>query len=460
MQTDPHHDPRPDPQTDLEADQEADQESTRRELIVSTLVDAFEDLMRASPRAFRTKFRKMAADPFAFYRGTACLFYADMADLEDQWADERTARVWIHGDLHAENFGTYMNADGVLVFDVNDFDEASLGHFSWDVRRFVASLALLGWRKALPQEAVEDLVRAFLRAYVVQVQHYVDGADDTEFALRLDNAEGALKDVLQGAREASRRGLLDAVTIVVEHQRRFRDGGGNRRLDDAERDTVLEAYERYLDTIPSRKRHDHREFYAVKDVVATSGFGIGSAGLPAYSLLIEGVNQALENDVVLTMKQAGVPALTRFLDLPELHGYFEHEGQRTAVSQRALQVHADPFLGHTTIDGVGFVVDELSPYETDLDWGDVNEPEEMMPVVTQLGRATAKIHCVSDADSEQTLVEFQTEEAINAVLGDGEAFVEDLVDFARRYAERVRADHALFVDAFRSGSIGGVSAAD
>ena len=41
--------------------------------------------MAADADAFRTKFRKMAADPFAFYRGSACLFYADMATFEDPW---------------------------------------------------------------------------------------------------------------------------------------------------------------------------------------------------------------------------------------------------------------------------------------------------------------------------------------------------------------------------------------
>ena len=39
--------------------------------------------MEADPKAFRGKFRKMAADPFAFYRGSACLFYADMTAAED-----------------------------------------------------------------------------------------------------------------------------------------------------------------------------------------------------------------------------------------------------------------------------------------------------------------------------------------------------------------------------------------
>ena len=54
-----------------------------------------------------------------------------------------TSRVWIRGDLHAENFGTYLAGDGIFVFDVNDFDEAYLGHFTWDIKRMVASVALL-----------------------------------------------------------------------------------------------------------------------------------------------------------------------------------------------------------------------------------------------------------------------------------------------------------------------------
>ena len=58
------------------------------------------------------------------------------------------------------------------------------------------------------------------------------------------------------------------------------------------------------------------------------------------------------------------------------------------------------------------MVSELSPYELDLDWEDLTEPEEIEPVMVQLGRATAKLHCVGDADSDHTLVPFQTEEAI------------------------------------------------
>ena len=136
----------------------------RQEHITKVLVDAFEELIEADPTAFRRKFRKMAADPFAFYRGSACLFYADVDELEDRWADERTSRVWIQGDLHAENYGTYMDAAGILVFDVNDFDEAYLGHFTWDLKRMAASLALLGFSKALSDDTIREMIGGYASA--------------------------------------------------------------------------------------------------------------------------------------------------------------------------------------------------------------------------------------------------------------------------------------------------------
>lgn len=431
----------------------------RTSTIVDALIEAFEPLMAADPEGIRTKFRKMAADPFAFYRGSACLFYADMSRLRDRFADDKTSRVWIHGDLHAENFGTYMNSEGVLVFDVNDFDEAYLGHFSWDLRRFVASLALMGWQKALPEQAIRDLAAGYLQAYVAQVDYYVKEPHDVSYALRLDNTDGAIHEVLVAARSSTRIAMLDSMTEIVDHERRFVRDAMTRELSKTERRKVDAAFQRYLKTIPDAKREHHDVFYEVKDVVGRKGFGIGSAGLPAYNVLIEGYNQALENDIVLTMKQGNIAAPSRVIDDALVHGVFEHEGHRTVVSQRALQVHTDPFLGHTTVDKKGYVVAEKSPYEADLDWSNITEPEQIAPVLDALGHATAKVHCVSDADSEEDLVEFQTEHAIAAVIGDDvDGFVEELVEFGVKYAAKVRKDHVLFIDAFRSGRFDLVSA--
>jgi uncharacterized protein (DUF2252 family) len=429
----------------------------RTQTIVDVLVDAFSELMRADADAFRTKFRKMAADPFAFYRGSACLFYADVAGRDDPWTDERTSRVWIQGDLHAENFGTYMDAVGRIVFDVNDFDEAYVGHVSWDLRRFCASFALLAWRKAFADDVIGDLLRVYLRAYLDQVEAFRRSDQDRSFALIRENTEGAVHQLILETSARTRVGLLDRFTVVESFQRRFADSPRNRRLDDDERAEVLEALERYLRTVvPPARRRDVA--YDVKDVIGTGGFGIGSAGLPAYNVLLEGYDQALENDVVLSIKQGNVAAPSRVVRDPEIRDYFAHHGHRTAVSQRALQAHASQFLGHTEIGGVGFVVAELSPYELDMDWDELTEPEEIRPVLAQLGRATAKLHCVGDADSDHTLVPFQTEEAIAAMIGGRrEQFVDDLVDFAHGYARQTQEDHRRFVDAFRAGAIPGVS---
>jgi uncharacterized protein (DUF2252 family) len=431
----------------------------RQSRIVDCLEQAFAGLMKADPDAFRTKFRKMAADPFAFYRGSACVFYADVADQEDRWADERTGRVWIQGDLHAENFGTYMDGSGMLIFDVNDFDEAFVGHFTWDLQRFAASVALLCWQKALSDNVIRDLIAAFTRSYLDQVTWFRQTDDDSTFSLNLDTARGAVLAALQDARLSTRYEMLHRITHVDDADRRFRHTSGVRELDEAEYEKVKAAFEAYQDTIPKSKKF--REIaYDVKDIVGRTGFGIGSAGLPSYNVLIEGFNQALDNDIVLSMKQGNVAAPSRVVDDEAVHKYFKNQGHRTAVSQRALQAYADPLLGHTEIDGVGFVVAELSPYESDLDWSELTEPDELTEVIEQLGRAVAKVHCVGDADSDQELVGFQTEDAIAEMIGDRtDEFVDDIVEFGLTYAATVREDHRHFVEAFREGRIRGVSSA-
>jgi uncharacterized protein (DUF2252 family) len=346
----------------------------------------------------------------------------------------------------------------MFVFDVNDFDEAYLGHYTWDLQRMAASVALLGFAKALSDDAVRGLIETYAKAYLEQVRAFATAEGDSDFRLTLETTEGAVHDVLQAARTQTRVASLEAVTSGGT-DRRFAEGPGVRALEDDERDAVLAAYEDYLETIPESKR-DRSISYRVKDVVGRAGFGIGSAGLPAYDLLVEGRSQALEDDVVLAMKEAQVPAASRVVHDERLEGYFEHQGHRTAVSQRALQAHADPWVGWCSLDGTGQVIKELSPFEADLDWSDVTEPPEMLPLVRQLGQATAKVHCVSDASSgDHPLVEVDVEAAITAIAGDrADDFASDLASFGAAYAQLTRDDHRRFVDAFRNGDIPGLPA--
>jgi uncharacterized protein (DUF2252 family) len=431
----------------------------RGEQILAVFDTAFGQLLAADPAAFRVKFRKMAASAFAFYRGTACLFYADQEREQNAgpYLDERTSRVWIHGDLHAENFGTYMDAEGRLIFNVNDFDEAYVGPFLWDLKRFAASVALIGYSKALGDDQITGLVRVYAAAYRERIHQLATGAKNDEVPpFTLDTAEGPLLDSLRDARSLTRFGLLDSMTEIRDFERRFAPGGGAVDLDAATRYKVLAAFDGYLETLPesSLTRPDS---YRVKDVVGRRGVGIGSAGLPSYNILLEGNSDALENDVIIYMKQGQTPAVSRHIGDRAVREYFQHEGHRTVISQRALQAHADPWLGWTELDGQGQLVAEVSPYAVDLDWSDIDEPEEIAAVVADLGRASATMHSAADDESGHSLVPFSTERAIDAAIAaDEDGFGEFLVDFAHRYGARARRDHQIFVDLFRNGRITGL----
>jgi uncharacterized protein (DUF2252 family) len=262
--------------------------------------------------------------------------------------------------------------------------------------------------------------------------------------------------VLQAARLNTRVQMLDEQTKVEDYERRFAMQEGVYEVDKATRDKVCAAFNEYLGTLPPARLNRPQEF-VVKDVVLRKGVGIGSAGLPSYNLLLEGHTQALENDIIVYMKQAQVPAVARWIDDEKVKGYFKHQGHRTCESQHALQAHADPWVGYTTLDGVGQIVAEVSPYAADLDWADVNEPEDLSQVVRDLGRATARMHSVADDDSEHTPIDYSTEEAIVAAVDKDEpGFRRMLVDFAHRYGAQARADHQTFVDLFRNGRLPGV----
>ena len=86
------------------------------------------------------KHRLMAADVFSFMRGT---FYR-WVQLWPQLCAETVAApaVLSVGDLHVENFGTWRDAEGRLIWGVNDFDETASLPYTQDLVRLAASAIL------------------------------------------------------------------------------------------------------------------------------------------------------------------------------------------------------------------------------------------------------------------------------------------------------------------------------
>jgi uncharacterized protein (DUF2252 family) len=88
----------------------------------------------------RLKHRLMAADTFSFLRAT---FYR-WAQLWPETCRELcdAPRVLAVGDLHVENFGTWRDAEGRLIWGVNDFDETVTLPYTQDLVRLGTSALL------------------------------------------------------------------------------------------------------------------------------------------------------------------------------------------------------------------------------------------------------------------------------------------------------------------------------
>jgi len=82
------------------------------------------------PDLMPIRYGRMAASPFAYFRGAAAPMAWDLAHTPTTGI-----RVQACGDAHLLNFGMYAAPDRRLVFDVNDFDETLPAPFDWDIKR-------------------------------------------------------------------------------------------------------------------------------------------------------------------------------------------------------------------------------------------------------------------------------------------------------------------------------------
>jgi uncharacterized protein (DUF2252 family) len=103
---------------------------------------------------------RMAASPFAFLRGSACVMAADLSTTPISGIP-----VIIDGDAHLNNFGMYGTPLREVVFDLNDFDEAIIGPWEWDLKRLVASVNVAGRANGLSRRERDAAVKRCFEGY-------------------------------------------------------------------------------------------------------------------------------------------------------------------------------------------------------------------------------------------------------------------------------------------------------
>ena len=129
------------------------------------------------------KHQRMRKNPFTFLRAT---YFRWAKKIEKLCPDLKGAPAVLSvGDTHTENFGTWRDADGRWIWGMNDFDEAAVIPYPFDLVRLAASALLapgpavdsrdaanaiaVGYRKGLdlPGPMLLDEGAAWLRPLVI-----------------------------------------------------------------------------------------------------------------------------------------------------------------------------------------------------------------------------------------------------------------------------------------------------
>ena len=410
----------------------------RRLHVRQTLREDHQARINKSREDAAAKFDKLADSVFKFFRGTALLFYRDLAG-EDAWMPT----VLTLGDVHPGNFGVMPSADNTPIFGVNDFDEAYYAPFTWDLKRGAVGFMLAADEEGgYGRKKQRKIARRFVRGYIDGVTRFAQERTEVDHQVRLDNSPPLIRELLEDALQDRAEWLAE--DYLDEYKRGFRA--------DEELVPMPTRREEFQDLVDRYVQENELEApvragdMRVKDVAQRKGQGTASLGLTRYYVLIEGPHADGTDDLILEFKQARRSALTGLV--PPSDFRFEGLGERIAHAHTVQLVGGDVFYGGVEFEGLSFIARERAPYRDDIDLDDLSKTD-WKNYAEICGRTLAHAHALSDETGD---IDRDIEPEILEAVGDHELFVDDIVRFADETAERLRDDHEAFVADHKLGA--------
>ena len=329
---------------------------------------------------FQRKVQRMAVSPLAYLRGAAPLFYGLLkshADLEKGPAGEG----WLCGDAHLENFGVYRTTPlralkkaqrAPVVFDINDFDEAVMGPWRYDVLRLLTSLILGG--RELGADGKGSIERSGLL-----LETYVDAAFREA---HLPQVPHSVAKLIAKVTHRAHVDLLNRRTKPIRGARVFVRGERYTQLPKRLELLAIRAFESYARTIRVRERLP-RPFEVID--VAFRIAGTGSLGKLRVAILTRGKG-GRDGAWIFDMKEQGVPAPAILLGKPRLD-----PASRVLAGIEACVARPPRMAGTTRLDGLSMFARRLAPQEDKLDLERI-PPAELGVIAAYLGSVLGRAH--------------------------------------------------------------------
>ncbi len=419
------------------------------------------DLLEAQARSrlpdlVPVRYGRMAASPFAYFRGAALPMASDLA------ATPVTGlRVQACGDAHLSNFGLYGTPERRLVFDINDFDETLPGPWEWDVKRLAASIEIAARENGFPSGQRRRLVLAALTRYREaardfagqnHLQVWYASVDVDQLRAQAKPAGRLRKAVGTGLAKArgsdSMKALAKLTSTVDGRPQIISDPPLTIPIRDvfqgAEDAASLTGM---LHDLLASYRHslpaDTAELlgrYELADI-ARKVVGVGSVGTRCWIVLMLAADGY--DPLFLQVKEAEQSVLAEFAGPSR----FSNQGERVVVGQRFMQAASDIFLGWIRVargvDGRthDYYVRQLRDWKFSFDVAGM-PAGWLRRYAAQCGWTLARAHA-------KTGDRF----AIAAYLGASDVFDQAVADFAASYADQNERDHAALVKAIKSGRV-------
>ena len=390
------------------------------------------------------RYHRMRASPFAFFRGSAAIMAADLADTP-------ATGLWVQasGDCHLANFGMFASPEGTPVFDINDFDETLPAPFEWDIKRLAASFAVDAVSRDLGDGMARHLAGAAVQAYRRHIQELTRLDPVAAWRSRVDVADvvGSIAHEKLRARELKR---LDIATEAgrqgyprlverVNGRWRIKEKPSQIVLLSGQRDDTHEivartAFESYRLSLPEERRV-LLDRYELADV-AFKVVGVGSVGtFCAIGLFVTRDDQTL----LLQVKEAQGSVLAPYAGASR----YRNQGKRVVIGQRIMQSVPDIFLGWTEDRG-----DDQHCYIRQL------KDSRLAAISSDLAEAALPYHAtLCGVTLARAHARWGDAARISGYIGTGTAFDSAISRFAVAYAAQNEADFRVFLEAIKAGRI-------
>jgi uncharacterized protein (DUF2252 family) len=330
------------------------------------------------------KVERMGASPLAMLRGSAPLFY-EMLEAHPALAEGPPGDGWLVGDAHLENFGAYRpdplstdetkasRAKETVAFDCNDFDDAFVGPWRYDLLRLATSLLLGGREMGADGLVALRLCDRLIEAYVASACGRARSAPPPH----------AIQALVGKVRSRTRRELLDARTEIVRGERRFVRGARYESLPRRLRTKADRAFQKFAKRLVKAHRVPAETLEVVDAAFRVAG--TGSLGCLRVAMLVRGKGGS-DGAWIFDMKEEGTPSAANLVRPPRLE-----PAERVVAANRACLARPPRMLGSTKLRRSSMLVRRLAPQEDKLDLTKLASTD-LEPLARHLGSLLGAAH--------------------------------------------------------------------